>query len=120
MQGNDKELKELVKDEISLLRESISLLEEELKIFLLPKDPNDDKNTIIEIRSGTGGTEAALFADNLFRMYIRYCENQKWKYDILSLNENEGGGIKEVIFSINGGNINFYFSNLFINIVNTS
>jgi len=102
LQGNDKELKELVKDEIIFLREEIQLLEKKLKVFLLPKDPNDDKNTILEIRSGTGGTEAALFAENLFRMYIRFCENKKWKYEILSLNDNDGGGIKEVIFSING------------------
>tara|TARA_B100000965_G_scaffold62429_1_gene48272 strand:+ start:9214 stop:10278 length:1065 start_codon:yes stop_codon:yes gene_type:complete len=105
LQGNDKELKELVKDEIGLLREKLETLEDELKIFLLPKDPNDDKNIIVEIRSGTGGTEAALFAENLFRMYIRFCESQKWKYEILSLNDNEGGGIKEVIFSVNGDSI---------------
>ena len=102
LQGNDKELKELVKDEIIFLREETQELEKKLKLFLLPKDPNDDKNTILEIRSGTGGTEAALFAENLFRMYIRFCENKKWKYEILSLNDNEGGGIKEVIFSISG------------------
>ena len=105
LQGNDKELKDLVKDEIGQLREQIVILEDELKIFLLPKDPNDDKNIIVEIRSGTGGTEAALFAENLFRMYIRFCESQKWKYEILSLNDNEGGGIKEVIFSVNGESI---------------
>jgi peptide chain release factor 1 len=105
LQGNDRELKELVKDEIGLLRDNLQVLEDELKIFLLPKDPNDDKNIIVEIRSGTGGTEAALFAENLFRMYIRFCESQKWKYEILSLNDNEGGGIKEVIFSVNGDSI---------------
>ena len=105
LHGNDKELKELVKDEIAPLRERINVLEEELKIFLLPKDPNDDKNIIVEIRSGTGGTEAALFAENLFRMYVRFCENKKWKYEILSLNDNEGGGIKEVIFAINGQSV---------------
>ena len=105
LQGNDRELKELVKDEIGLLRDKLETLEDELKIFLLPKDPNDDKNIIVEIRSGTGGTEAALFAENLFRMYIRFCESQKWKYEILSLNDNEGGGIKEVIFSVNGDSI---------------
>ena len=102
LQGNDKELKELVKDEINDIKEELLRLEEELKIYLLPKDPNDDKNTIVEIRSGTGGTEAALFAENLFRMYIRFCENKKWKSEILSINDNEGGGIKEVIFAING------------------
>jgi len=105
LQGNDKELKELVKDEINNLKQELDTLEDELKIFLLPKDPNDDKNTILEIRSGTGGTEAALFAENLFRMYIRFCENKKWKYEILSINDNEGGGIKEVIFSITGESV---------------
>ena len=89
LQGNDKELKELVKDEINDIKEELLRLEEELKIYLLPKDPNDDKNTIVEIRSGTGGTEAALFAENLFRMYIRFCENKKWKSEILSINDNE-------------------------------
>ena len=102
LQGDDKELKDLVKEEISLLKLELDELEEKLKILLLPKDPNDNKNTICEIRSGTGGNEAALFADDLFRMYIRFCEINKWKYDIISLNENEGGGIKEVIFSISG------------------
>ena len=105
LQGNDRELKELVKDEIVSMREEIQILEEEIKVFLLPRDPNDDKNIIVEIRSGTGGTEAALFAKNLFRMYVRFCENKKWKYEILSLNDNEGGGIKEVIFSINGESV---------------
>ena len=105
LQGNDRELKELVKEEIGEIREELDKLEKELKIFLLPQDPNDDKNTILEIRSGTGGTEAALFAENLFRMYIRFCENKKWKYEILSINDNEGGGIKEVIFSIIGDSV---------------
>ena len=105
LQGDDKELKELVKDEIILLKSELETLEKKLKILLLPKDPNDSKNTIFEIRSGTGGNEAALFADNLFRMYIRFCEINKWKYDIISINENEGGGIKEVIFSISGDSV---------------
>ena len=76
-----------------------------MKILLLPKDPNDTRNTILEIRSGTGGDEAALFAEDLYRMYLRYCENNKLKYETLSLNSNEGGGIKEVIFSIKGDGI---------------
>jgi len=105
LQSDDKELKELVKDEIVSLRSELEQLEEKLKFLLLPQDPNDNKNTIFEIRSGTGGNEAALFAENLFRMYIRFCELNKWKYDIISLNENEGGGIKEVIFSISGKSV---------------
>ena len=102
LKGNNKELKELIKDEIGPLKEELLVLEKKLKIFLLPKDPNDDKNIILEIRSGTGGTEAALFAENLFRMYLRFCENNKWQHEIISLNDNEGGGIKEVIVSIKG------------------
>jgi len=102
LSGDDKELKELVKDEISQIQTELNLLEEELKIFLLPEDPNDDKNIILEIRSGTGGTEAAMFAENLFRMYVKFCEHKKWKHEILSISNNEGGGIKEVIFSIMG------------------
>ena len=105
LKGNDKELKELIKDEINPLKDELSLLEDKLKIFLLPKDPNDDKNIILEIRSGTGGTEASLFAENLFRMYLRFCENNKWQHEILSLNDNEGGGVKEVIVSIKGESI---------------
>jgi len=105
LKGNNKELKELIKDEIGPLKDELLLLEKELKIFLLPKDPNDDKNIILEIRSGTGGTEAALFAENLFRMYLRFCENNKWQHEIISLNDNEGGGIKEVIVSIKGESV---------------
>tara|TARA_B100001750_G_scaffold235969_1_gene239202 strand:+ start:659 stop:1726 length:1068 start_codon:yes stop_codon:yes gene_type:complete len=102
LQSNDLELKEIVKEELTENKEKLIKIGEELKILLLPHDPNDDKNTILEIRSGTGGDEAALFAENLFRMYIRFSEIKKWKYDILSINENEGGGIKEVIISIEG------------------
>ncbi len=105
LKGDDKELKELVKEELSSLKEELELLNQELKILLLPQDPNDNKNTIMEIRSGTGGNEAALFAENLFRMYIRFCEIQKWKYEIISLNNNEGGGVKEVVFSVNGNSV---------------
>tara|TARA_B100001175_G_scaffold195753_1_gene166094 strand:+ start:108 stop:1175 length:1068 start_codon:yes stop_codon:yes gene_type:complete len=105
LKGNNKELKELVRDEIGPLKEELLLLEKKLKIFLLPKDPNDDKNIILEIRSGTGGTEAALFAENLFRMYLRFCENNQWNHEIISLNDNEGGGVKEVILSIKGDSI---------------
>ena len=95
---DDQELKELVKDEIVELKQELAALENVLKVMLLPRDPNDDKNTILEIRSGTGGNEAALFAEDLYRMYLRFCENHKLKYEILSLSSNEGGGIKEVIF----------------------
>ena len=102
LKGDDLELKEIVKEEINDLKKELIALEEDLKIKLLPRDPNDDKNIILEIRSGTGGNEAALFANDLFRMYLRYAEEQKWKNEILSLNDNEGGGIKEVVVSIQG------------------
>jgi peptide chain release factor 1 len=102
LKGNDNELKEIVKDELGELQNRLLQLEKKLKILLLPHDPNDDKNTILEIRSGTGGNEAAIFANDLFRMYLRFAELQKWKYEILSINDNEGGGIKEVILLIQG------------------
>ncbi|MBI72840.1 MAG: peptide chain release factor 1 [Candidatus Marinimicrobia bacterium] len=100
--GDDVELKEIVKEEISDLKKDLKSLEEKLKIKLLPKDPNDDKNIILEIRSGTGGNEASLFANDLFRMYARYSENKKWNTEVLSINENDGGGIKEVVISVQG------------------
>ena len=99
---DDPELKELVKDEISSLREDLAAQEENLKILLVPKNPDDDKNTILEVRSGTGGDEAALFAGNLYRMYLRYAERQGWKTEILSMNDNEGGGIKEAVVTLAG------------------
>jgi len=102
LNGDDPELKELVKDEIGHLREDISVQEERLKVLLIPKDPNDTKNTILEIRSGTGGNEAALFAGNLYRMYLRFTERQNWKSEIMTLHDNEGGGIKEIILTIMG------------------
>ena len=105
LKGDDKELKEIVKEELSELKNLLESSNQKLKILLLPQDPNDSKNIIVEIRSGTGGNEAALFAEDLFRMYTRFCEHEKWKYEIISLNENEGGGLKEVIFSVNGDSV---------------
>ena len=102
LNGDDPELKELVKDEIGELRNILGLQKEKLKNLLIPNDPDDDKNTILEVRSGTGGDEAALFAGNLYRMYLRYAERQGWKMEVLSLNENEGGGIKEAVISLIG------------------
>ncbi len=102
LNGDDQELKELVKDEIGPLKDELFAQQEKLKILLIPKDPDDDKNTILEIRSGTGGDEAALFAGNLYRMYLRYSERMKWKSEILSINDNEGGGIKEVVITLAG------------------
>ena len=99
----DDEMKELLKEEISEREELIAKLEEELKVLLLPQDPNDHKNVIVEIRAGAGGDEAGLFAGDLFRMYTMYAEAKGWKTEIMSTSEQSGiGGFKEVIFMING------------------
>ena len=98
----DKDFKELCEEELAVNRQKCEELFEELKILLLPRDPNDDKNVIIEIRGGAGGDEAALFAYNLFRMYTMYAEAKRWKIETLSSNETELGGIKEISFMIEG------------------
>ena len=98
----DEELKELAKEELNECRSSITEIEKELKILLLPKDPNDEKNVIVEIRAGAGGDEAALFAADLYRMYAKYAERNHWKVDMMNSNENGIGGFKEVVFMING------------------
>ncbi len=98
----DKELKEMLETEIEDSKEKVSILTEELKILLLPKDPNDDRNVIIEIRAGAGGEEAALFGNSLFRMYSMYSESRGWKPEVLSINETGLGGIKEISFMITG------------------
>lgn len=98
----DRDMRELIKSEITALEQKIPGLEERLKILLLPKDPMDEKNTILEIRAGTGGEEAALFCANLFRMYSRYAEVNGWRVELLSSNETGKGGFKEVILLISG------------------
>ncbi|HHW07111.1 MAG TPA: peptide chain release factor 1 [Clostridia bacterium] len=98
----DKELRELAAQEVDELTRRKEELEHQLKILLLPKDPNDDKNVIMEIRAGTGGEEAALFAGDLFRMYSRYVERRNWKLEILSQNPTDIGGYKEIIFQVSG------------------
>ena len=98
----EKELKEMVQEELKELAEKQEELEKELRILLLPKDPNDDKNVFIEIRGGAGGDEAALFAANLFRMYTRYAERHRWKIELMSANETDIGGFKEVVFMVRG------------------
>ena len=100
--GQDKDFEELIKAEISENEEILEKTSEELKILLLPKDPNDEKNVIMEIRGGTGGEEAALFAADLMRMYTMYAETKRWKIDILNSNPTDIGGYKEVCFSIEG------------------
>lgn len=99
---SDEELRELVKEELQECKQRLPKIEEELKVLLLPKDPNDEKNVIVEIRGGAGGDEAALFAAELYRMYVMYAERNHWKIDMMNLNENGIGGYKEVIFMING------------------
>lgn len=98
----DEEMKELAKEELNDCKERVVVLEQEIRVLLLPKDPNDEKNVIVEIRGGAGGDEAALFAAELYRMYSRYAERNRWKVDMMNLNENGIGGFKEVIFMING------------------
>jgi peptide chain release factor 1 len=98
----DDEMKDLLKEEIAEYEETIEKLEEELRILLIPKDPNDHKNVIVEIRAGAGGDEAGLFAGDLFRMYSMYAERQGWKTELMSSNEQGVGGFKEVIFMIKG------------------
>ena len=99
---DDAELIAIAREELPSLEIEKSKLEEELKILLLPKDPNDDKNLILEIRAGTGGDEAALFASDLYRIYTRYAERKNWKYKIMNSSDTGIGGIKEAIVSING------------------
>lgn len=106
---DDPEMIELAKEEIEELEPKLKQLEEDLKYELRPKDPNDKKDVIIEIRAGTGGDESALFAGELFRMYSRFAENNGWKASIVSCNQNELGGYKEIIFEIKGQNV---FENL--------
>ncbi len=102
LEEGDKEMRELVKMEIDELEEQINRNEEELKILLLPKDPNDDKNVILEIRAGTGGEEAALFGADLLRMYTRYAERNHWKTELMDLNDTGLGGVKEAVMLIKG------------------
>lgn len=98
----DKELKELAETEMKECKEKLSEIEEELKILLLPRDEDDDKNVIVEIRAGTGGEEAALFAHSIFRMYSMYADRKRFKIEVLNINETELGGIKEVAFMVEG------------------
>ncbi|MBP1542644.1 MAG: peptide chain release factor 1 [Oscillospiraceae bacterium] len=100
--GCDDELRQMAQEEYSLNKERMEKLTDELKILLLPKDPDDDKNVIIEIRGGAGGDEAALFANSLFRMYTMYAQSQGWKIELINSNPTELGGYKEVSFSIEG------------------
>ena len=99
---SDEEMRELLKEELSESRKRIEELERELKILLLPKDPNDDKNVIVEIRAGAGGEEAALFAAELYRMYVHYAESRRWKVETMEVDETGIGGMKSVNFMVTG------------------
>ena len=99
---SDEEMRELAKEELADAKKRIEELEQKLKILLLPKDPNDDKNVVVEIRAGAGGEEAALFASELYRMYVHYAERQRWKVELINVSESGIGGMKEVEFMITG------------------
>jgi len=105
LQENDAELKAMAEEEVARLTPEQTRLEEEIKILLLPKDPNDDKNVVLEIRAGTGGDEATLFAAEVFRMYSRYAETQGWKMEVTSNSESAVGGLKEVIALVSGNKV---------------
>ncbi|MEN9344595.1 MAG: peptide chain release factor 1 [Bacteroidota bacterium] len=101
----DQELKEMARLEADEMGEKLVVLEEKIKLLLIPKDPEDAKNAIIEIRAGTGGDEASLFAGDLMKMYMRYCENRGWKVEVMDENEGTAGGYKEVILEVSGSNV---------------
>jgi peptide chain release factor 1 len=102
---SDEEMKEMAKEELAESKSLLTILEDEIKILLIPKDPNDEKNVFVEIRAGAGGDEAALFNAELYRMYSHYADSRRWKIDVVSVNENGIGGFKEIIFEISGNNV---------------
>ena len=99
---SDEEMRDMAKEELADAKKRIEEMEQQLKILLLPKDPNDDKNVMVEIRAGAGGDEAALFASELYRMYVHFAESNRWKTELVSVNENGIGGFKEVVFMVTG------------------
>jgi peptide chain release factor 1 len=101
----DEEFREMAKMELDSLNERKAILDEEIKVMLIPKDPEDEKNAIVEIRAGTGGDEASIFAGDLWRMYTRYCENKGWKVQTIDFSDGTAGGYKEVIFSVEGEDV---------------
>ncbi|MGA2194596.1 MAG: peptide chain release factor 1 [Bryobacteraceae bacterium] len=105
LQEKDPELRAMAEEEIARLSPSLARIEEEIKVLLLPKDPNDEKNVVLEIRAGTGGDEATLFAGEIFRMYSRYAESQRWKMEVTSSSESAVGGLKEVIALVSGNRV---------------
>jgi peptide chain release factor 1 len=105
LEERDAEMRQMAREEMSRLTEEQGLLAERMKVLLLPRDDNDDKNILLEIRGGTGGEEAALFAADLFRMYSRYAERRRWKLEILTMSESAAGGVKEVVASVSGDKV---------------
>ena len=105
LNDSDEDIAAIAKEENELLCEEIEKIESQLKVLFIPKDPNDKKNIILEIRAGTGGSEACMFANDLYRMYLRFAEEKKWKTDLLNLSENEGGGLKEAVLSFKGDRV---------------
>jgi peptide chain release factor 1 len=105
LQEKDPELRVMAEEEVTRLEPELARIEEEIKVLLLPKDPKDEKNVVLEIRAGTGGDEATLFAAEVFRMYSRYAESQKWKIEVMSSSESAVGGLKEVIALVNGNRV---------------
>jgi peptide chain release factor 1 len=101
----DEEFRALAKEELALYNEQVEPLEEHIRMLLIPKDPQDEKNAIVEIRAGTGGDEAGIFAGDLFRMYQKYCETRGWKTEVVDLTEAAQGGFKEIIFNVTGENV---------------
>ncbi|KAA6336944.1 Peptide chain release factor 1 [termite gut metagenome] len=105
LNGQDPEMKEMAREELDAGQKRLPELEEEIKLLLVPADPQDGKNAIVEIRGGTGGDEAAIFAGDLFRMYVKYCETKGWRVEITSRSEGTVGGFKEIIFTVSGDNV---------------
>ena len=104
-EDSDEEMLELAREELEMLEEKLPEMEEEIKLLLLPSDPEDSKNAVVEIRGGTGGDEAAIFAGDLFRMYTKFCERMGWKTDITHISEGSSGGYKDIIFNISGNGV---------------
>src|SRR5690554_7992378 len=103
--GSDSEMLEMAKMQLEEAQEGITKLEEEIRFLLIPKDPEDVKNAVMEIRAGTGGDEASIFAGDLYKMYTRYCENKGWKTEVTSITEGTAGGFKEIIFTVTGTDV---------------
>ena len=103
--GSDAEMVEMAKMQLEEAKERLPQLEDEIKFMLIPKDPEDAKNVMVEIRAGTGGDEASIFAGDLFRMYTKYCESQGWRTSVVDMNEGTSGGFKEVIFEVTGEDV---------------